>query len=327
MNLHKHLNSNSLLDDNFIQKAIKDVFELNKDFTNSFKLDETKKIIQCYSSSPQEIHPYLNKYKDKMPSKPTGMIIGTFPPASYLLSIFKKTNNDLKFIYINSNELKSSPLIDFYHGNKNSLWEFLGVNQSLSIINIIKFLNEKKWAYTDIVLSCSRKKITDTKDIDLQNVVPNFELIDYLNNTNTITHLWFTSSGAFNQKGIEIDKKGQVKISGGQAYNIFLRTLQLLEYDIEVSIDNKHFFETSNQNKQILTTQFKNITCHYLKFKHKIFKVYTGPSPSNGSNIPISRHPKFHEWINLNEKQNIQLPTIEFRKQLYKSFIDFDIKN
>lgn len=292
----------------------------NEVFLKSFTNNQANQV-SSFCSCPQEIHPYLDKYKKDMLTNPAGVIIGTFPPASYLIPDFKITQPELTIVMVNGETLCTPPQLNFYHGNKNSLWTFIEGCSTTSVKDIIQFLQEKNWAYADIIYSCSRKKITNTKDADLQNVIPNVELIHYLLNTESITHLWFTSSGTFNKKGIEVSKNGLVNITGGQAYNMFLRTLQILGYQPKVSKNKVDFCDISTCNKQTLISIFKHITCHYLKFKNKTFTVYTGPSPSQGTNTSLVCQPNYKKWRKKPENTNVLIPTTAYRRHIFSQFL------
>lgn len=321
MNLYPNLQKLTSIKIDDIKQIKQEAEKRNEVFLKSFTNNQENQFSSC-CSCPQEIHPYIDKYKKDMPTKPAGVIIGTFPPASYLITDFKETQPELTTVMVNSETLCTPPQLNFYHGNKNSLWNFIEGCSTTSVKYIIQFLQEKNWAYADIIYSCSRKKITNTKDAVLQNVVPNVELIHRLLNSESITHLWFTSSGTFNKKGIEVTKNGLVNITGGQAYNVFLRTLQLLGYQPKVSLNNVNFCDISTNNKQKLTSLYKHITCHYLKFNNRTFTVYTGPSPSQGANISLARHPNYEKWRSLPRNSNIPQPTITYRKEIYDSFIN-----
>jgi hypothetical protein len=320
MNLYPNLQKLTPITIDEMRQIKQEAEKRNEVFLKSFTNNQQNQVSSC-CSCPQEIHPYLDKYKNDLPAKPAGVIIGTFPPASYLITDFKVTQPELTTVMVNGETLCTPPQLNFYHGNKNSLWNFIEGCSTTSVKDIIQFLQEKNWAYADIIYSCSRKKITNTKDADLLNIVPNVELIHYLLNTDSITHLWFTSSGTFNKKGIEVSKNGLVNIASGQAYNVFLRTLQLLGYQPKVSIKNVDFCDISTCNKQTLPSIFKHITCHYLEFDKKTFTVYTGPSPSQGANTSLVCHPNYKKWRKKPENTNVLIPTTAYRKHIFSQFL------
>lgn len=301
-----------------ICNTVENVKQLNRAFKESFSYNSAENILVSECAHPQEIHPYLERYLNKMPKDITGIIIGTFPPASYMLSELNNKHYGLKQIIVNNTILSKPPYIDFFHGNRNSFWNLLDIGNEISIKAIISFLRKNKWTYSDIIYSCSRNKISDTKDSALQNVVPNFALIDEIMENTNITHLWFTSSSTFNSIGVELLNNGSVKVSNGQAYNIFLRSLQIKGCNLQLGLCKDKFIKLSPNFKY-----FKHTTCHYLKINKRIFTVYTGPSPSNGASISISRNSHYMNWINLeNQNKHRFPPTIEYRKDVYRNFVN-----
>jgi hypothetical protein len=106
---------------------------------------------------PFEKHPYLENIDC---TKTTGLMIGTFPPISYLCDQLNLQN-----LSFNEKNIKP-PIIPYFHGNRASLWSYCPINYEEEIRNydracqpqrIKNVLLERKIAYTDIILFCQRK--------------------------------------------------------------------------------------------------------------------------------------------------------------------------
>src|SRR5690554_527718 len=111
---------------------------------------------------PIEIHPYSYNEHNLGYDK---MIIGTFPPISYLLD----NNNlaqQLHLINLN-NRVITRPLVPFYHGNRGGMWDVLLIgNDFEEIINLprenrraelIDELIFRFIRYDDIIYSTKRR--------------------------------------------------------------------------------------------------------------------------------------------------------------------------
>lgn len=115
-------------------------------------------------------HKYIHKYPIK--KECTSLILGTIHPHD--IGNFK---------------------LDFFYGNKNSLWQILSDVNSLkldSIENITNFLEEEKIAISDMILECQRENSKITSDKDLKIRVLNENLKDEILNSQIKT-IYFTS--------------------------------------------------------------------------------------------------------------------------------------
>lgn len=316
--------------ENYFNKAIdirKELISTAKKLNDEF-IDSITKTENCFQPTqphPQEIHPYL-KYRNKMLKKPKGYIIGTFPPSSYL------RNKPLKDGAINDQCLKvkgisvqKKPQLDFYHGNKASFWELLGI-EKIEVKEILNFLESKKWVYSDIIYSCSRKNIKSSNDSDLLNIVPNFDLIDEILKREDSPKLWFNTSGTFNQGGINVYKtgenKGYVNIKPARSYELFLRSLQNLGHKLKVRLnENDKWIDVNDTNSDQLKTNFRYIISHQLMVSdNKTYNIITGPSPSGQARITIRSNVNFQNWTKNQPHENQKPDT--FIKETYLSIIN-----
>ncbi|MCT7581266.1 hypothetical protein [Aliarcobacter butzleri] len=115
-------------------------------------------------------HKYISKYPIKQSDE--SLILGTIHPHD--IGIFK---------------------LEFFYGNKNSLWNILGQAKSLkldNLENILIFLRNHKIAISDMILQCDRENPKITSDKDLYNIVLNENLKDEILNSQIKT-IYFTS--------------------------------------------------------------------------------------------------------------------------------------
>ena len=303
---------------------------LNESFINSIQEIDEGGFTSDFKN-PTEIHPYVG-YRKLMKEKPGGFIIGTFPPASYLRCqhINDTVIGNRKF-KIDSIEVPESPQLSFFHGNKNSMWEYLNISD-FSIHAIIDFLNRKDWVYSDIIYSCCRNKITDVEDKHLKNIIPNFALIDEIIESKDGTSLWFNTSSIYNSKGLNIYKTtypNKVNCRYVQAYNIFLRTLQELGYEISLRLnESDKWIEVKSENLKVIAQKFRFLLYHQLKINYKCFNVFTSPSPSNSASQSFVRNRIYKNWINGKSKNKTipKKPTLDFRKEVFSAIVERDIE-
>jgi hypothetical protein len=119
-------------------------------------------------------HQYISKYAIKKNDK--SLILGTIHPH-------------------NTGNFK----IDFFYGNKNSLWSILSLSKNIELNDlnsIVNFLSNNKIAISDMILECHRKDSSITADKDLDITILNENLKDEILNSE-IDIIYFTS--AFNK--------------------------------------------------------------------------------------------------------------------------------
>ena len=289
-------------------------------------------------ATPIELHPYLNKYpveKDRMM-----LIIGTFPPFSYVGNLLKEKNEHVGNIGI--------PQINFFHGNELALWRYFA-NDSIrynvyTINSVNKFMKEKSISITDIILACQRRMINGkytTNDKDLYNIILNLDLIDVLKNPNSIKKLLFTNSNTFGTNGISMYcdgvRKGEINTYNRDAFSLFLRACQLSNTKIElgkIGIDkNTKWVELVYENRRFLKDSFKN----KILFKIRIYIndnnyfeyiVNTLPSPSARGRIGLSGNAIYkHVRDNVRKCEKDHLSVDDFRNIIYKMVLNIKEEN
>lgn len=299
-----------------------EAINLYNNFKDHVFIDENE-IARANFNYIQEIHPYL-LFRNRMIDKPKGYIIGTFPPVSYLRNTLLLNNEPIfnRPFFINDIQIGQMPRIPFFHGNDLKLWEFLQINP-LTVDDVLRFLKEKKWIYSDIIYSCSRKEINNPADNNLRNIIVNVDLLNEIIYRNDSPYIWFTSSSVYNSTGIKL-RNGFIDISSNQAYNLFIHALQKGSFKIEVEFENT-WYELIPANNNILVNINFTIK-HRIRLNNKnVYTIYTGPSPSASASRRLGSNDHYKNWKLKPQNQNYQTPTNEYRKQVYSRFINFEI--
>jgi hypothetical protein len=223
---------------------------------------------------PFEKHPYLEILDPQ--STATGLMIGTFPPITHLCDLLNIET--LTFQGKSSRGLKR-PALNYFHGNKGTFWDFSPFDFSAILTNnsreeskrLLKLeLSNRNVIYTDIIKYCQRVLGKTKKgnlkytanDTDLQSLVLNEAIVNFLFASRTINRLYFTNSYLFGQGGSFFNKHGQYSLSKNDAFQLFLKLLQLSEIKIELFIPDNEFDwlqinedESMSKDKRIFLNQ------------------------------------------------------------------------
>jgi len=177
---------------------------------------------------PFEKHPYLTHL---LPNPAiSGIMVGTFPPISYLCDMFA-----LPFLAFGQ-QIIHPPKFSYYHGNVASFWNACPIG--FNIINlqprhmrpmlIEQALSLHGLIYTDIIKYCQRK--SDIKysyeDKDLNNIVIHTDIYDYLFNSESVNRIYFANSSFFNSSGTLLKINGNYSLSKRDAFQLFLKGAQ-----------------------------------------------------------------------------------------------------
>lgn len=302
------------------------------------------------SLPPLEKHPYLKKLDAS--ADITGLMIGTFPPITYLADDF----NLLKLEYGKQRRLER-PEIPFFHGNRSSFWKFspFNFNKILSHQNrdekpsmISQSLASKNVAYTDIIKYCQRsfpldkKKIVDKYPADdacLNNIHLNTDVYDFLFTNNKVNRLYFTNSYAFGMGKDFFTGKGTYYLKKRDAFQLFLKGASDMRIMIEVSLPNLNFQWININERQRVVNERKDVnsfmrTKAYLKMRLtkdgivKVFDVVSSVSPSaiGGTRTTSESNRCVIKYAEGN-KVNIKESCEGLIRQSLKAFFDNDVKS
>lgn len=264
-----------------------------------------------------EKHPYLDDFELQNFDK---YIIGTFPPISYLyfnnnLTVIKQPNHGRRL---------SKPGFSFFHGNKRLLWDYflsqeeqenMPINKDLipqylnNILTNIACVN-----YSDII-KFVRRELEENKykgsDNLLNNITPNLHLINHILNNPNVKCLMFNTSSIYGMEGIHKDENAYVSLDNdSKSFDVFLRTLQELGFDILLSYNNGInwvSFEELNINQRRVKLFFK-LKLYKNDSEQKEFFILTPFSPAIAQRVNIlSNNPIVANWRNNNNMQNTKI--------------------
>jgi len=192
---------------------------------------------------PFEKHPYLEEIDCSITK---GLMIGTFPPISYLCDQIGLPN----LIF---NGIISPPDLPYFHGNYSSLWKYCPINFN----NILQFarneqpqqiknaLQENRIAYTDIISYCQRELREENgissytaEDKQLNNIVLNNSVFSVIFNSPNIDRLYFTNASFFgsnNRNNHLFDRYGNYILDDRDAFRLFLKGANDQGYKIEIA--------------------------------------------------------------------------------------------
>jgi hypothetical protein len=265
----KELLENLKIND-FDEEKTKDLEELHNLSINQIKKNNGE-LLQI---PPFEKHPYIEDLD--IESNVAGLMIGTFPPITYLCDTLSLDN--LTFKGKSSKGLKK-PKISYFHGNEGTFWDFAPIDFP-KIINYPNRSNRKEILkeelsklnihYTDIIRYCQRKlgktnsgKVRYTaNDTDLHNIVLNNQVVDFLLKNNSINRIYFTNSCLFGKSGNFFSSKGEYSLTKNDAFQLFLKSLNSQGLNIEIFFPNSDLgWININENKTMTKEQrlFLNI--------------------------------------------------------------------
>ena len=208
-----------------------------------------------------EIHPYKGLLTVTNQEK---VIIGTFPPVSYLIDTGNSYNPALGLSSLSQptppHQIITKPAIPFFHGNVSALWsvllsanelitlyDFLPANREGAKNFLITLLNQIGIYYDDIIHSTQRElgKVDQNvgnlgytyKDSHLKNISIDNELIIKLLNSIANKYICFTNGSTFGVNGLKLytqrTRLGKVNVKLNDALSLFLRGCQELGLKIE----------------------------------------------------------------------------------------------
>lgn len=276
-----------------------------------------------------EKHPYeyeeYNLGYDKM-------IIGTFPPISYIYDHPLLEENN-----IGQNE---KPKIPFFHGNLGSMWnslligdlyqEILDLPRNERRLELINELIFRFIRYDDII-KYTRRNISNDKytaeDKNLFNIIPKESIINDVLQKDGLIGILFNTSTTFS-KNIDINVDNKVKIESSnniKSFDLFIRTIQEIGYKIEFKLDNSNndiildWTEVNFQNRNLIKNNFSYKIIFKVRILNEIeiireFYVITPFSPSARGRVDFN--PILKKWLKVNyeKKRN------DLLKDIYYSF-------
>jgi hypothetical protein len=289
---------------------------------------------------PFEKHPYLVEIDCSITK---GLMIGTFPPISYLC-------DQLGLANLTFNGIISPPDLPYFHGNYSSLWKYCPINFD----NIQQFarneqpqqiknaLQENHIAYTDIISFCQRELRENngifaytSYDKLLNNIVLNSSVFSNIFNCDHINRLYFTNAsffGANNRNNHLFDRYGNYILDDRDAFRLFLKGANDLGYKIEIARneepENWHVINEGHRTNiarrslnKLLTTKVILRMRLSIDGNSKILQLYSAVSPAAVNRGMVRRNNcviKFRENQNIIEEDAPR----ELLKEILLSFFE-----
>lgn len=204
---------------------------------------------------PFEKHPYIVPLD--VNTTATGLMIGTFPPITYLCSQYNLAN----LTY--NNQVFTAPDIDYFHGNYSSLWKYAPINFNLIKLSpraqqpqlIINELSRARILYTDIIEYTQRtlntKHLYDASDKNLNSIIPNIQIFNFLKKS-SVDKLYFTNASFFHSSNNFFNGKGLIRLSENDSFGLFVKTAIDLNIKVEYSLWGKeNWIELNEQPKPL----------------------------------------------------------------------------
>ncbi|HVT86099.1 MAG TPA: hypothetical protein VHD35_12920 [Chitinophagaceae bacterium] len=255
---------------------------------------------------PYEIHPYIFRETSQFNLNRKYLLLGTFPPNTYLHNIPKLAQ--LSAVHPN---VKTPPTVDFYYGNMASLWKFFGLAGPMTRNSIIAFLTANSISISDSILGAQRRKFVSSADQNLYNILPHQGLCKIFDPESLIETILFTSGSL---KEIKINNSGAISFTSPNTLNIFLGILMRCnntqKNGIEISGQPNglgSFYKFDKMGlKQAINDQNKHIIW-WLRLKNRKLRIINLPTPAIGLGM-ISPKTFFGRWVGWKANQN-GLPT------------------
>ncbi len=293
---------------------------------------------------PFEIHPYTYQLHDY-----EKYIVGTFPPISYLLdnaSVVEANISSLRQPPGVGGRIIKKPEIPFFHGNRGSMWDYILTQPEYQNLFGNQRHNRRQWLinklyetginYGDIITSVqrnlNREGRYDAKDINLNNICINNDLITHILKNPKAKSILFNTGSIFGESGLRV-VNGSVDVSNdAKSFDLFVHGCQNLGMSIDIQIQSgplhsrfewKTLRELSIAQKRRkiafemrLTNLTMNPMCGLAPRESKTLSVFTGPSPSTISELGLNGNAICNFWLGLNNNSSRK----DFIRFVYQGF-------
>lgn len=248
---------------------------------------------------PYEIHPYLQREAAQFHIGRGFLLLGTFPPNSYLRNI------PALAAAANAHPQVGVGVIDYYYGNTGSLWNFFGVPGQITAAAIRTFLVQNNIAISDVCLGLQRNVFSSYADTQLFNILPNTLLCGILEPASNIHTVLFTSGSLAN---IPTDALGAIAINAGgvSTLNVFLHILKNnchCEMQVSGQSDGNGIYYQLNTNGRNAAVLHQNgHIIWYLRIGQRTLRIINLPTPATA--LGMIGSPFFYRWVVYKAQQN-----------------------
>jgi len=239
------------------------------------------------SPGPIEKHPYIDLYATDCDFQREILLLGTFPPSSYL--------NNMPLINLPNPNVQINNPTNYFYGNMNDLWDYLfGLyGNDVSIGNIQALLNENRISISDVFTYVQRKNMINAYDTEYVNIVLNCNLKKIFYPESNIKTLLFTSGSL--KKLINNDTSALT----GFKWILEECCQGLNNFTISGDITgNGVFYQINAEGIQNAVIQQNGGIIWWLKFGTKKIRIINLPSPARTASQKIPGSSFYNKWIN-----------------------------
>jgi hypothetical protein len=239
------------------------------------------------SPGPIEKHPYIDLYATDCDFQRETLLLGTFPPSSYL--------NNMQLANIPNPNVQNNNPTNYFYGNMNDLWDYLfGLNgNNVTIGNIHTLLNENSISISDVFAYVQRKNMINPEDKEYVNIVINCNLRAIFYPESNIKTLLFTSGS--------LRKLLSNTTSTLTGFRWILEECceGLNNFTISGDLNgNGIFYPVNKVGIQNALIQQNGGIVWWLKFGTKKIRIINLPSPAPTASLRITSSPFYIKWIN-----------------------------
>lgn len=265
-----------------------------EDINNVYEhLDSYLGLIQEPNSpGPIEKHPYIDLYADDCDFQRQTLVLGTFPPSSYL-------NNLLLNNLPNQNVQNNEPT-HFFYGNMNSFWNYLfpGNQENIAIPFLQQQLALHDISISDVFSFVQRKNMRSAADSDLKNIVVNCNLSRLFDSSSSIETVLFTSGS------LKSFLSNSVSTLTGFRWVLEDCCGGLDAFTISGDISgNGPYYLINNVGLQMAVQQQEGGIVWWLKSENKTIRIINLPSPAGNAALAIVGSYFLFRWINFKANQ------------------------
>jgi hypothetical protein len=239
------------------------------------------------SPGPIEKHPYIDLYQVDCNFQRETLLLGTFPPSSYL--------NNLPLNNLPNPNVQNNNPTNYFYGNMNDLWYYLfGLNlAAVNIPAIQASLNLIDLSISDVFAYVQRKRMISAFDSEYRNIVLNCKLKEVFNSESKINTILFTSGN------LSSFLSNTTSTLTGFRWILEECCNGLNKFQISGDISGKgQYFPVNALGVKNAIIQQNNGIVWWLKSESKKIRIINLPSPAPMAAQQMIRNLFFNKWIN-----------------------------
>jgi hypothetical protein len=251
------------------------------------------------SAGPIEKHPYIELYAADCDFQKETLLLGTFPPSSYI--------NNLPVDNLPNPNIQNNNPTHYFYGNMNDLWFYLfGLNGGAGTIQTIQeSLNTHSLSISDVFAFVQRKKMINAFDSEYKNIILNCNLKGLFYPESKINTILFTSGN------LNSFLSNTTSTLTGFRWILEDCCEGLNNFTISGDISgNGQYYPINALGIQNSITQQNDGIVWWLKSRTKKIRIINLPSPA-----PMAAHQMigssfFKKWINFKATANVIPPLV-----------------